>query len=64
MSVGTLLTILGLLSGRAAAVGTGDILLLLGFGLHLAVVLRLIASSPEVDAVLENVLEIVHKYTI
>jgi len=64
MSVGTLLTILGFLSGRAAAVGTGDILLLLGFGLHLAVVLRLIASSPEVDTVLENVLEIVHKYTI
>ena len=37
MSVGTLLTVLGLLPGRARAMGSGDILFLLGLGLHLAV---------------------------
>ena len=61
MSVGTLLTILGLLSGRTATVGTGDILLLLGFGLHLAVVFRLITASAETDAVFEDILKIVHR---
>ena len=60
MPVGSLLTVFGLLSGRAAAVGTGDILLLLGLGLHLAVVLWLVTSTSEVDAVLEDMLEIVH----
>ena len=37
-----------------------DILFLLGFGLHLAVVLRLVTSASEVDAVLEDMLEIIH----
>ena len=40
--------------------GSSDILLLLGLGLHLAIVFRLIASASEVDAVLEDILEIVH----
>ena len=60
MSVGTLLAVFGLLSGRTATVGTGDILLLLGFGLHLTVVLRLITASAEADAVFKDILEIVH----
>ena len=36
LAVGTLLAVLGFLAGRAAAVGTGDILFLFGLGLHLA----------------------------
>ena len=51
MTIGALLTVLRLLAGRAAAVGACDILLLLGFGLHLAIVLRLVTSASEVDAV-------------
>ena len=58
--VGTLFAILGFLSGRAAAMSPSDILFLLGFGLHLAVVLRLVTSASEVDAVLEDMLEIIH----
>ena len=61
MSVGSLLTVFGFLTGRAAAVGTSDILLLLGLGLHLAIVLGLITSTSEVDAVFEDMLEIVHR---
>ena len=61
MSVGSLLTVFGFLTGRAAAVGTSDILLLFGLGLHLAIVLGLIASTSEVDAVFEDMLEIVHR---
>lgn len=38
LAVGSLLAILGLLTRRAAAVGTGDVLFLLGLGLHLAAV--------------------------
>ena len=60
MPIGSLLTVFGLLSGRAAAVGTSDILLLLGLGLHLAVVLGLIAPTSEADAVFEDILKIVH----
>ena len=40
--------------------GTCDILLLLGLGLYLAIVFRLVAASSEVDAVLQDVLKIVH----
>ena len=61
MSIGTLLTILGLLPGRAATVSPSDILLLLGFGLHLAIVLRLITSASEVDTILKDILKIVHR---
>ena len=60
MSVGSLLTVFRLLTGRTAAVGTSDILFLLGLGLHLAIVLRLVTSTSEVDAVFEYVLKIVH----
>ena len=61
MSVGTLLAVFGFLTGRTAAVGTSDILLLLGFGLYLAIVFRLITSTSEVDTVFEYVLKVVHR---
>ena len=35
MAIGTLATDVGLLLGRAATMGTGDVLFLLGLGLHL-----------------------------
>ena len=60
MPVGPLLTVFGFLSGRAATVGTGDVLFLLGLGLHLSFVLGLIAAPSEVDAVFEDILKIVH----
>ena len=62
MPVSPLLTVFGFLTGRTAAVGTSDILFLLGLGLHLlAIVLRLVTSASEVDAVFEYVLKIVHR---
>ena len=61
MSVGTLLTVFGFLTGRTAAVGTSDILLLLGFGFHLAIIFRLVTSTSEVDTVFEYVLKVVHR---
>ena len=60
MSVGSLFTVFRLLTGRTAAVGTSDILLLLGFGLYLAIVFRLITSTSEVDTVFEYVLKVIH----
>ena len=61
MTVGALLAVLGFLTCRTATVGPRDILFLLGLGLHLAVVLGLIASTAEVNAVFKNILEVVHK---
>ena len=60
MAVGALLAVLRLLSGRAAAMSSCDILLLFGFGLYLAIVLRLVTSASEVDAVFKDILKIVH----
>ena len=60
MTIGTLLTVLCLLAGTAATMGSRDILLLLGFGLYLAIVLRLVTSTSEVDAVFEDILKVVH----
>ena len=60
MTIGTLFTVLRLLTGTATTMGSRDILLLLGFGLYLAIVLRLITSASEVDAVFEDILKIVH----
>ena len=62
MPVGTLFAVLCLLTGRAAAVGTGDILFLLGLGLHLAVVLGLVTATAEGIAVLKDMLKIVHTF--
>ena len=61
MPVGPLLTVFGFLTGRAATVGTGDVLFLLGLGLDLAVVLGLITASAKVDTVFEDILKIVHR---
>ena len=60
MAVSSLFAILGLLTGRATAMSPSDILLLLGFGLHLAIILWLVTSTSEVDAVFEDFLKIVH----
>ncbi len=60
MTIGTLLTVFCLLAGTAAPMGSRDILLLLGFGLYLAIVLRLVTSTSEVDAVFEDILKVVH----
>ena len=61
MAVSPLLTVFGFLTGRAAAMSTSDILFLLGLGLHLAIVFRLVTSASEVDAVFEYILKIVHR---
>ena len=61
MPIGPLLTVFGFLLGRATTVSTSDILLFLGLGLHLAIVLGLIAPSSEVNTVFEDMLEIVHR---
>ena len=60
MTIGALLTVLRLLTGTATAMSPRDILFLLGFGLHLAIILRLVSSTSEVDAVLQYILKIVH----
>ena len=38
MSVGPLFAVLGLLTGRTATVGSGDVLLLFGLGLHFVLI--------------------------
>ena len=58
MSVGPLLTVFGLLLGRAATVSTSDILLFLGLGLYLVVLLTGTTTTTEVNAILQNLLEI------
>ena len=60
MAVRPLLTVLGLLTCRTATVSTSDILLLLGLGLYLAIVFRLVSSTSEVDAVFQYMLPVVH----
>ena len=58
MSVSPLLTVLRLLACATASMGSSDILFLLGFGLYLVVILVLTTATAEVDAILQNVLEI------
>lgn len=63
MTVGPLLAVFGLLLGRPAAVGTRNVLLFLGFGLHLTFVRILAFTAPsEGDAILKNTLKIVVAY--
>ena len=40
--------------------GTSDVLFLLGFGFYLAIFFRLITSTSETDAVLEDILKVIH----
>ena len=58
MSVGSLLTVFRLLAGGAGTVCTSDVLLFLGLGLDLVVFLAGTAASSEVDAVLQDILEV------
>ena len=58
MPVGPLFAVFGFLLGRAATVSTGDVFLLLGFGLHLLFFLTRTTATSEVDTVLQNLLEI------
>ena len=58
MPVGPLFTVFSLLLGRAATVGTSDVLLFLRLGLHLVVLLAGTTATSEVDTVLQNLLEI------
>ena len=60
VAISPLLTVFGFLTSRAATMSTRDILLLLGLGLHLATLFRLVTPTSEVDAVLEYFLKIVH----
>ncbi len=58
MPVGPLLTVFGFLPGRATTVGTGNVLLFLGLGLHLIIFLTRPATSSERDTVLQNALKV------
>lgn len=58
MPVGALLAVFGFLLGRAAAVGAGNVFLLLGLGLHLVLFRARTAAAPEGYAVDEDVLEV------
>ena len=58
MSVGPLLTVFGLLLGRAATVSTSDILLFLGLGFYLVLCFAGTTATTEVNAILQNLLEI------
>ena len=58
MPIGTLLTVFGFLLGRAATVGTSDILLFLGLGLDLVVLLTGTAATTKRNAIDQNVLEV------
>ena len=60
MPVGSLLAVLRLLTGRAGAVGTGDVGLLLRLGFHLVVSSSFLsAATTEGDAILEDALKVV-----
>ena len=58
MPIGTLLTVFGFLLGRTTTVGTSDILLFLGLGLDLVVLFARTTATTEVNAILQNLLEI------
>ena len=62
-TVGSLLAILCFLPGRTAAVSPRDILLFLGFGLHLSLVrVFAVATFAKGNAILKNTLKIVFAY--
>ena len=58
MSVGPLFTVFGLLLCRATTVSASDILLFLGLGLYLVVLFARTTATTEVNAILQNLLEI------
>lgn len=61
LPIGTLLTVFCLLSCRAAAVSSSNILFLLGFGLNFSFGRVVALATPaEGNAILEDMLKIVH----
>ena len=58
MPVGPLLTVFGLLLGRATTVSTSDVLLFLGLGFYLVLCFAGTTATTEVNAILQNLLEI------
>ena len=58
MSIRPLLTVFGLLLGRTTTVSTSDILLFLGLGLYLVILFARTTTTTEVNAILQNLLEI------
>ena len=60
LAVGALLAVFGFLTGRTGTVGTCDVFLLLGLGLHFALVgVFAFPAAAKVDAILQDGLEIV-----
>lgn len=60
MAVGPLLAILGLLLGRARAVGASNVFFLLGFGLHLAGVGVALRRTLKDNAILDYIVDVAH----
>ena len=58
MTVGPLLTVFGLLTGRATTVSTSDILFLLGLGLYLVLFLARTTTTTKRNAILQNALKV------
>jgi len=58
MPIGPLFAVFGFLLGRAATVSTSDVLLFLGLGLYLVLLFARTTTTSEVDAILQNLLEI------
>ena len=62
-AVGSLLAVLSLLTGGTAAMGTSDVFLLLGLGLHLALVrVVTLTATTEEYPILQNLLEVFFTY--
>src|SRR5574344_319054 len=59
MPVGSLFAVFCLLFGAAAAMGSSDVLFLLGFGLYLVVTRIVATSSSKGDTIFKNRIEIV-----
>ena len=63
LTVGPLLAVFGFLLGRTAAMGSRNILLFLGFGLHFSLVgVFAFAALSKGNAILKNALKIVFAY--
>ena len=58
MPIGPLLTVFGFLLSRTTTVSTSDILLFLGLGLYLVLLFARTTATTEVNAILQNLLEI------
>ena len=58
MTVGPLLTVFGLLTGRATTVSTSDILFLLGLGLYLALFLARTTTTTKRYTVYQDIFKI------